>query len=30
MWASIVAARGLSNHGFQALEHSLNSCGAGT
>ena len=30
MWASIVAARGLSNHGLQALGHSLNSLGAGT
>ena len=30
MWASIVAAHGLSNHDLQALGHSLNSCGAGT
>ena len=30
MWASIVAARGLNNHGLQAPEHSLNSCGVGT
>ena len=28
MWASVVAARGLSSCGSQALEHRLSSCGA--
>ena len=28
-WASVVAARGLSSCGFQALEHRLSSRGAG-
>ena len=27
MWASVVAAHGLSSRGFQALEHRLSSCG---
>ena len=27
-WASVVAARGLSSCGTQALEHRLSSCGA--
>ena len=27
-WASVVMAHGLSDYGFQVLEHRFNSCGA--